>query len=174
MELLSWVLICLVLFPLAIAGFAIHWAVLVSEPILMTACGGGRLGIAIVLIVATLCSSVCAFLDSMHIRRQTTKSPLFVAYFLATAIGVLLCAVVVVMTTIQSQRICQGQIEAYYEAHIDAATQRYVEKYNTDYQRLVFQFAFGQTACEVYAILAGGWLASVIGFFAFNELRSTG
>jgi hypothetical protein len=170
MNVLQWIRGFLILVPLGLAGFLVHWVTLVTEPVLMEACGAGRAALGILTLVATLVSSVFAFLAFKQIPRVVYDSVTLHGFFISTTIGIVLAFVGLVATSPESQMVCSGQIDAYLTAYADSKTSGYLKRYNTDYKRLVFQFAFGQTAHEAFFILNTAWLGLAIAFFAVAEL----
>jgi hypothetical protein len=173
MKFLAWIHLCLILVPFGIAGFSVYWITIVSEPILMAACGSDRISIGVLVGVAGLCSSLCAFLGSKNLANLETKSFLVKGYFISTALGFVLCFVALISTSTESQKMCKSRITIYQASHDNSETQEYLRNYETEYERLVFQFSYGQTAYEGYFILSCAWFVTVVGYFAMVEFYSS-
>jgi hypothetical protein len=172
MNVLQWIRAFLIVVPLGVAGFMVHWVTLVTEPVLLAACGPGMLTVGVLTLVAALASSVFAFLAFKQIPPLVYKSFLFHGFFISTTLGIVLAFVGLVATSTESQMVCSSQIGEYVAAYntSDSKATGYLKRYNSEYKRLVFQFAFGQTSHEAFFMLNTAWLGLAIAFFAVAEL----
>jgi hypothetical protein len=170
MLLLSWFRAFLILIPLGIAGISIYWVVLVTEPIFIAACGAGDLALGLLSVVSAVLSSFFVFFAFKELPRIRYSSITFHGFFISTAVGLLIAGIAMVATSPESQKVCTGQIATYLHSHEDDKTADFLKRHDSDYDQLVYSFAFGQTSHEAFFILTTAWLGSVIAFFALVEL----
>jgi hypothetical protein len=167
---LQWILACLVLIPLGIASYSVYWVALVTEPILLEACGSDRAAVGILVSIVALCSSLSAFVGYTQLIGAKFEGPFFDLHFVANVVGVVACAVALLMTSTESQRICQIMIDAYKENSTAPAVLRYEQRYDSNWAKIYFEFAFGQKSYEAYFIMTMAWIVAIVGFYAMREL----
>ncbi|KAK8882237.1 hypothetical protein M9Y10_044878 [Tritrichomonas musculus] len=167
--LIKWLRVFLILIPLAITGYSIYWIILVTQPIFIEACGPGCIALAVLLIVSSFISSIFGFLSFKNIQSFNYQSWIFSTYFISTAAGLLLVMIVLLMTTTESQRVYDQKIGSYYETHNNSITSNYHSSYSSDYQKIVYQYAYGQKSYEAYLIIGFAWIICFVAFFATHE-----
>jgi hypothetical protein len=172
MEYRTWLLWCLVIIELALTGYSIFWILLVSKPIFLAACGSAQMAIGILIALFSLSSVVLKGLGHSRLGTTASTNSFFDVWFLVMTFGLSFCAVGLVATCPESQAMYQRQIDAYVSSFDDNAAGGYLLQSDSDYKRLVFQFAFGQNSYEAFSILGLAWLSFHVAFCAVRELYS--
>ncbi|OHT04222.1 hypothetical protein TRFO_28331 [Tritrichomonas foetus] len=167
--LVKWLRLFLILIPLIVIGYSIYWIILVTEPIFLAACGAGPTALAVLLMVASLASSIFAFITFKKPEKIDYSDWTFSAFFVSTASGILLCAIAMLMTTTESQRVFDSRISTYYLYNSDSLTDSYDKSYSTDYKKIVYQYSYGQSSYEAYLIIGFAWVICFVAFFATYE-----
>jgi hypothetical protein len=167
---LRWIVACLVIIPLGIAAYSVYWVALVTEPILLAACGSDRAAVAILLSVMALCSSLSAFAGYKQLTDTKFNGPFFDIHFVSSFIGIISSAVALLMTSTESQKVCQIMIDAFKQNSTESAVLSYTQRYDSDWKKLYFEFAFGQKSYEAYFILMMAWIVAIVGFYGMREL----
>lgn len=167
--LIKWLRLFLILIPLAITGYSIYWIILVTQPIFLEACGVGCTALAILLMIASIISSIFAFVSFKNLQTLKYNTWTFSVYFISTAASLLFIALALLMTTTESQRVFDQNIGYYFNTHSNSITDKYQSTYSSNYQKVVYQYAYGQKSYEVYLIIGSAWLACFVSFFATYE-----
>ena len=167
--LIKWLRLFLILIPLAITGYSIYWIILVTQPIFLEACGAGCTALAVLLMISSLISSIFGFISFKKLQTIKYNSWTFSMYFISTVVGLLLVALALLMTTTESQRVFDQNISYYFQTHDNSITDKYQSTYSSNYQKIVYQYAYGQKSYEVYLIIGSAWLVCFVSFFAIYE-----
>lgn len=167
--LIKWLRLFLILLPLVITGYSIYWIILVTQPIFLEACGAECTALAVLLMASSVASSIFAYISFRKLRSLKYNTWTFSVYFISTTIGLLLVSLALLMTTTESQRVFDHKIGYYSRTHSNSITDKYQSSYSTDYQKIVYQYAYGQKSYEVYLIIGAAWLVCFVSFFATYE-----
>jgi hypothetical protein len=172
MEFLSWVWIGLILIPLGDFCCAIYWTTLVAKSIFVAAVGSGRIVLSVLILVATGCASVFAFVMFKQGHSKLVYSRwTFHVWTMATVIGFILCAIAVMATSTESQKVCATQISSFVNGYpADGRVISFLQSYTTTYSRLRFEYSYGQVCYEGFLILTCAWAAVVVSFLGLAEL----
>ena len=167
--LIKWLRIFLVVVPLIVVGYSIYWIILVTEPIYLSACGAGPTALAALLMITSFISSIFALLSFRRLEKLNYETWIFSMYFISTIAGILFCALAMVMTTTESQRVCDNKISSYFQLVSDGRTDSYNSTYSTEYKRIVYQYSYGQSSYEAYLIVGFAWAICFVVFFVTYE-----
>ena len=171
MLIVAWIRVFLIAIPLAVVGFSIYWIVLVTDSVFVSACGPGRIVIGVFALILALASSIFAFFAFRELPKINYSSVFFHLYLIITCLGLLMCAIAMVATTTESQGVCASLIDSYCATRNTTDVTSFLAKYDTDYKRLLYKYAFGQSGYEGYLIMGCAWAVAFVTFFAIAELK---